>query len=393
MIGPHGGLWFEGKYWYSSPIAGSSTPNSQFPPPNSSSPPTFARRKFTHMDLKNASLKKLTVHYVGSKNNLDPLHLSKDTLDLDDQMLEALQDSFLSRFKANHENYSFHHPSSLQYNEVYNYAKDIFSGGDFVENSVAVARHLYESSTHPKVKGGELYVAYFDGLPVESRMCKAVGLFKTENKSLFLDVQQHQEGLTLDMKEGVELTKIDKGCLIIHNKEVDGYDVLIFDNQNRGEEAQYWKEKFLSLTPQKNEFHHTNHILTLAKQFITGPLEEENELEKTEKVELLHRSLDYFRTRDSFDIEEFQKEVFQEDEMIESFRQFGSRYVENNDYDIAASFNISADAVKKQTRVYKSVLKLDKNFHIYIHGRTDLIERGTEADGRKYYKIYFQEEA
>jgi hypothetical protein len=345
------------------------------------------------MDLKNASLKKLIVHYVGSKNNLDPLYLSDEELEIDDEMMLALQESFLGRFRNNHEYYSFQHASSLQFNEVYNYAKQVFGGGSFEEGSASMARHLYESSTHPKVKGGELYVAFFEGLPVESRMYKAIGLFKTENKSLFLDVERKKGRFNVQMKEGVELTKIDKGCLIINNKEDEGYDVLIFDNQNRGEEAQYWKEKFLSLTPQKTGFHHTNHILTLAKQFITSELEESPETDRTEKVELLHRSLDYFKTREAFDIEEFQKEVFQQDEMIESFRQFGSRYVESNDYDIAASFDISADAVKKQSRVYKSVLKLDRNFHIYIHGRTDLIERGTDPDGRKYYKIYFQEES
>ena len=49
-------------------------------------------------------------------------------------------------------------------------------------------------------------------------------------------------------------------------------------------------------------------------------------------------------------------------------------------------------AVKKQARVFKSVLKLDKNFHIYIHGNRDLIEQGTDERGRKYYNIYYEEE-
>jgi hypothetical protein len=49
--------------------------------------------------------------------------------------------------------------------------------------------------------------------------------------------------------------------------------------------------------------------------------------------------------------------------------------------------------VKKQARVFKSVLKLDKNFHIYIHGNRELIEQGVEKDGRKFYKIYFEKEA
>jgi hypothetical protein len=346
------------------------------------------------MNVDTPCLKKLMVHYVGSKNNLEPLHLSKDALELDKETLKILQDGFLHKFKTIPEHYSFHHTSSLQFNEGYNFCRQLFEDATKLEEtSTAIAKHLYEASMHPKVKGGELYVAYFEGLPVESRMHKAIGLFKTENKSLFMNVQQEASQFNLDMEEGVELNKIDKGCLIINTKEEEGYDVLIFDNQNRGEGAQYWKEGFLGLMPQKNEFHQTNHFLTLTKQFITEQLETELKVAKTDQVELLNRSIDYFKSKDAFNIEEFQTEVFVSEEMIGSFRNFGSRYTEANDFNIASSFDISADAVKKQSRVFKSVVKLDKNFHIYIHGRTDLIEKGVDMDGRKFYKIYYQDEA
>lgn len=345
-------------------------------------------------NLKAASLKKVIVHYVGSKNNLDPLHLSQETLALDEETLSAIGESFLNRFNNSFEHYQFQHPSSLQFNEVYSYSSTLFEDKTQFETiSINIAKHLYESSTHPKVKGGELYVCLFEGLPVEGRMYSAIGLFKTENKSLFLEVEHSSQQLLVSMKEGVELNKVDKGCLIINDNRDEGFDVLIFDNQNRGEEAQYWKEKFLNITPQKNEFHQTQHFLTLTKQYITENMDEEFGLEKTEKIELLTKSIDYFRSKESFDMEEFQQEVFQNnDEMIESFRNFGSRYIEQHDFDIAAQFDISTQAVKKQMRVYKSVLKLDKNFHIYIHGNTDLIEKGIDDDGRKYYKIYYQEE-
>ena len=46
----------------------------------------------------------------------------------------------------------------------------------------------------------------------------------------------------------------------------------------------------------------------------------------------------------------------------------------------------------KQEKSFKSVLKLDKNFHIYIHGDRQLIEKGTDADGRKFYKVYYDKE-
>ena len=69
-----------------------------------------------------------------------------------------------------------------------------------------------------------------------------------------------------------------------------------------------------------------------------------------------------------------------------------SSYREDNDLEIEDQFEISKPAVKKQSKVFKSVLKLDKNFHIYIHGNKDMIERGVEKDGRKFYKIYFESE-
>ncbi|RYY87822.1 MAG: nucleoid-associated protein [Chitinophagaceae bacterium] len=346
------------------------------------------------MELNTAVLKKLALHYVGSKNNLDPLLVAEEETPLEEGAREVLESGLLARFRNVPEHYAFQHASSLQYNEVYNYCRSIFEDPEtFVEQSGQIARHLYNASTHPRVKGGELYVTLFEGLPVESRMHKAIGLFKTESKAFFLDAQQDQQSVRLSLREGVELARIDKGCLIINRNAEEGFDVLLYDNQNRGEEALYWKEGFLGVEPQRDEFHHTAQFLTLTKQFITEQLEGEHGVTRQGQAELLHKSIGYFKEKESFDIDEFQQEVFGEEAVIESFRNFGSRYTEQNDYDIAAQFDIAHDAVKKQARIFKSVLKLDRNFHIYIHGRTDLIEKGVDMDGRKYYKIYYQDES
>ena len=42
-------------------------------------------------------------------------------------------------------------------------------------------------------------------------------------------------------------------------------------------------------------------------------------------------------------------------------------------------------------RAYKSVIKLDRNFHIYVHGNRNLLEQGEDEKG-KFYKVYYQEE-
>jgi hypothetical protein len=346
------------------------------------------------LNFKSASLKKIIIHFVGSKNNLEPLHFSQNELALEEDTVQMIGEGMLNKFNNLFEYFSFQHSSSLSLNEVNTYVTQLFENKDlFEEVSIDIAKHLYESSTHPKVKGGELYICLFEGLPVEGRMHSAIGIFKTENKAHFIEVQQKERQIELVIKEGVEVNKMDKGCLIINRNKESGYDVLIYDNQNRGEEAAYWKEKFLNITPQKNEYHQTQHFLTLTKQFITEQMEGEFDTPRTDQIEMLTKSIDYFRSKESFNIDEFQKEVFQNGDMIQSFRNFGSKYIESHDFDIASEFDISAQAVKKQARVYKSVLKLDKNFHIYIHGNTDLIEKGVDENGRKFYKIYYQDES
>ncbi len=78
--------------------------------------------------------------------------------------------------------------------------------------------------------------------------------------------------------------------------------------------------------------------------------------------------------------------------MIESFDRYGQQFKNERGVQFNDIFDISAPAVRKQARVFKSVLKLDRNFHIYIHGDRSLIEHGVDEKGRKYYKIFYQEE-
>ncbi|MDR1897006.1 MAG: nucleoid-associated protein, partial [Prevotellaceae bacterium] len=78
-------------------------------------------------------------------------------------------------------------------------------------------------------------------------------------------------------------------------------------------------------------------------------------------------------------------------EVIEKFNQYKSAYAKEYEIEIADSFTISDSAVKKQARGLKSVIKLDKNFDIHIHGNRDLIEQGSDSKG-KFYKIYYKEE-
>ena len=99
-----------------------------------------------------------------------------------------------------------------------------------------------------------------------------------------------------------------------------------------------------------------------------------------------------FKNNETFEQEDFEREIFKAPELIESYKKFDTEYRETNELEIEDSFGISGQAVKKQARIFKSVLKLDKNFHVYIHGDRELIEQGVDNQGRKYYKLYYDEE-
>ena len=83
--------------------------------------------------------------------------------------------------------------------------------------------------------------------------------------------------------------------------------------------------------------------------------------------------------------------MLEQPELIESFNAYKDRYQSERDVVFEDSFEISSDAVKKQSRSFKSVIKLDKNFHIYVHGDRRMIEQGEDEKGR-YYKVYYKEE-
>jgi hypothetical protein len=127
---------------------------------------------------------------------------------------------------------------------------------------------------------------------------------------------------------------------------------------------------------------------------VTQKLDDEFDLSKADKIDLLNRSMKYFKEKETFDMDEFTGEVIVNPQAIESFKSFKSQYEQEFEAPIADVFEISSNAVKKQQRVYKSVLKLDRNFHIYIHGDKELIEKGFDDDkAMNYYKVYFKEEA
>ncbi len=347
------------------------------------------------LDYTNCNIDKVSVHHVGNKTNGEEILLSKKTLDISDSKLrELLFQYFLYPFPGN-EFFSFTFTNQdFLLNALYNYSSDIFDNPkSFHKNSENIAMHLFEVSVHPQIKSGDLFITYFSNLSIDDKSSDAIGIFKSEKRQEFLKLEPRANDFSLKYDDGIGIDKLDKGCLIFNIEKEKGFKVCILDKSNKSAEAQFWKDNFLMIIPANDGYHNTREFLTIAKNYITKQFAEDFDISKTDQIDLLNRSVDYFKNHDSFEKDDFEKEVFYHPQTIKSFREFDEKYRAQNEMQISDNFEISSAAVKKQSRIFKSVLKLDKNFHIYIHGNKELIEQGIEKDGRKYYKIYYQQES
>ncbi len=335
----------------------------------------------------------LIMHGIGNKSNGDGVRLY-DALTNHENVKQTLNKLITTNFKFD-ELYKFCFSHTLELNPVYTYINDMFANkeiNNFINQSKYIGSYLYDKSNHPQIKAGELGVFYLENCTVDDEIVDCIGIFKSENKQKILKIEDKQTGYNLADIEGLSIHKLDKGCLIFNLHKEQGYLVAIVDNTNRRAEAKYWTEDFLSIRPINNDYHQTTHIMESAKQFIAQTIDADDEASKSEKIGLLNRSVDYFKNNEQFDLQQFEQQVFAQDDLIQKYQDFSQNYAQENQLEPVRNFDISPKAVKKQEKYFKSVVKLDKNFHIYIHGGKDMIEKGRDEDGRKFYKIYYQEE-
>lgn len=348
------------------------------------------------LDFTNCNILDVIAHQVGNQTNDEELILSASLLNTEDPRLrELLIKYFLYPFKDIEEFYSFtFSDEDFTLNPLYQYAISIFSEKkSFKTKSESIAKHLYEIALHPQIKSGDLFVVTFENISIDGELVNALGLFKSENRQEFLQLNKNSKDFSLRYDDGINIDKLDKGCLIFNTEKETGYRICVIDKSNKSNDARYWVDFFLNVKSLKTNFLQTNQFLGIAKQFVTKQLSEDFEVSKTDQIDFLNRSVDYFKKNETFDKQEFEEEVFGDSNVIESFRKFDQTYRQENEVELSDNFEISAQAVKKQARVFKNVLKLDKNFHIYIHGNREMIEQGIDENGRKYYKIYYENEA
>jgi hypothetical protein len=353
-------------------------------------------------DLSSAKLENLVVHKVGNKLREEGMILSPGPYHLTDgNVEELLLKYFLFSFREKMV-YRFYHETDLHLNELYMYISSVFIHPEtFYEQSVNILKHLYESSGHPQIRCGEFYMAYFSGCTMDSESVDAIGIFKTEKKETYLKVDQQGGTFFLDQDTGINVRKLDKGCIVFNTHSPDGYRVAIVDAVNKGsnQEALYWKDEFLRLANVEDEYFHTASYLNLCRDFsenIYGPV---CQADKKDQVIFMNEALAYFDNHDEFQLEQFAREVIKEPEIIQQFKEHKQSYDMNQGKGIQEFFDISAPALKSAKRKFKNLIKLDTDIEIKVGNPVSTegdvyIERGFDQEkGMHFYKVFFNEEA
>lgn len=348
-----------------------------------------------HVD--EVTMTKLVLHKVGNKSQDEGIRIAKHLFNLTDDLLEVLMSYFLSGFKLE-EVYEFNHEVDLSMNEIYTFCTYIFDNPEdnFYDQSINILKHLYDKSNHVKVKGGELYVAYFKDCVVDDELIDAIGIFKAENKDTYLKLKlDEDEEWTLDFEQGTDIAKLDKGCLIFNTQAETGYKVVSVDLKSS--DAKYWKDEFLTITQVQDNRFQTKAFLDLCKEFGKSAFKEED---KHERVDFLNRSKDYFEHYKDFDEQEFKEVIFEENfDRIDAFEAKKQDFQERLGIEDTAEegFSIDKNVVKKAKRGFKNNIELDTQMEIKILSSEaqaeGYLERGYDDEkGMKYYKIYFNNE-
>lgn len=194
------------------------------------------------VDISSAKVKSIIVHRIGNKFRSEGCVFSTANAAVDDEIKNIMLGRYLAPMVKSGVVHEFFHESDLSLNVVNHYAETIFiKNSEFVEGSTCIAKHLYGVSVHQNIIAGELIIVLFDDIRTELGCEQAIGLYKVEGRSKFLDTIDRGGVIQLGTKSGVSTDKIQKGALVLSRTK------KIFVVDSTSNKTMYWVDNFLKI--------------------------------------------------------------------------------------------------------------------------------------------------
>src|SRR5699024_952816 len=169
------------------------------------------------------------------------------------------------------------------------------------------------------------------------------------------------------LQQGVNLNKLDKGCLIFNTKveaseegEETSYKVLSVDSNRY--DTKYWLESFLGVEEMQDEAFFTKNYLNICKDFAKEVvLPAEN---KKQEVLFMIRYINDFAKNEYVKETTFINEVIEKTDLIPEFRHYKAEKGTKYRIEDSTSFPIANTAVSAARKKIKNVINLDTNMQI-----------------------------
>lgn len=341
-------------------------------------------------------ISKFIIHKVGNKFNSASNIFSEDVVTFDEESYELMKPFLLKPFGNVVESYRFNHHSSIDLNEINNYAAQVFNDSStFVDISKHIVNHLFEQSNSAQIKTGDVIIALFEDLEYKEVITQALGIFKIENKIDFFQTFMEKNSLDVVVQKGISTKKLDKGCLIINTSDAEGKVVLSVDTNNY--DAQYWIKNFLSVKYADDNNQHTQNYIEMCKDFSDEVIKEDFGVH--EKSKFLAKTVDFFKENEQINIHDFKTFIFEEDEERKArFDDYKKQFETENEVLVRNQFAVSDIVLKKQKQKIKTEIKLDTNIQIKLDidapdASAEYLEQGYDEERKmKYYKVFYNEE-
>lgn len=340
------------------------------------------------------NMDKCICHIVGNSLRGEGVSFSDKCLKMDELTKMTFLNYILRDFTSMKEYFNLYHEAAIDLNMVYYCVSDIFRDkSTFVTRSQEIARHLYEQSSHPKIREGEFYVVYLKDLVFNGETIDGVGLFRSERKQRFMTVENRGEERVINCEMGINTETLSRGCIIMNIEKDSGYVVAAVDNLNKSRDAHYWINDFLHVCLRKDDYYYTQNTIVMLSEFINKLLPSYFDISKMDQVILLNKTNTYLKNADTFSFEEYWEDVFEQGEVINYFQRYIEEFKCDRCVEIPNEFTLSANAVKRYRRKLKTKINLDGLFKIDISDADGNIQRGhDEEKGLDFYKIYFKNE-
>ncbi|MEX0275462.1 MAG: nucleoid-associated protein [Flavobacteriaceae bacterium] len=348
------------------------------------------------LNLYPAQIESISLHRVGNKYKNEGIFLSEVPHRLNDETTALLKEYFFRPFREKEENYyRLDHEVDVEFNEIFKYASAIFSNPDSAHiNSKKIATHLFEQSNHPHIKSGEAYVVLLSGILLDNEKVDAVGIFKSELKHDFLQFEEKGSNLDMIVQQGININKLDKGCLIFNVNKEEGYKVLSVDSNRY--DAKYWLTHFLGLDVLADENFYTKNYLKFCQGFakdVVLPAED-----KQQEVLFMNRAVNHFAKNDAFEETQFLNEVMENPDLIPEFKHYKVEKGPKYSIEDVSNFSIANKAVSDARKKIKNVINLDTNIQIKMdfinpESAEKFVEKGWDEERQMYYYlVYFNKE-